>query len=143
MPRPRDPSGYPSQYARIIHAAVIGEEEIQHPCANNKAAQLLRFSVYDYLKACRRSNNSIFQAIADEGAQLMFCVMDNMLIIRRRDHTTTALGLEATLQQLEMKLAQNKPMQAHNLPEDDTLSSDAVLRKFLDKTKKKKKDDEE
>jgi hypothetical protein len=147
MPRPRDPSGYPTQYELLVELAIVAQEEIKHVCKTKKEAEALRFSIYDWKKALQRSDVPKWQKLALESAGLMFCIVGNTLVIKRRDLTDTAQQLQATFEQYGglNRLMGKEPMPIiESEPDISEDSQDDVLKKlgYTGKKKTPKKPDD-
>jgi len=103
MPRPRNPQAYPMIYSTMIETVASTGEIFRHKCKDNKAAQHLRFSLYDYIKACKKSPSPRDQQIAESAAALMFTIDDSYLLIKPRDTEREVLALEETLRKFKEK----------------------------------------
>lgn len=128
MPRSKTPTGYPTVYATLIERVTSTGKEVVHNCGSSKAAQLLRFSFYDFLKACRKSHHAKEQELGELGAGIMFCISGTNLIIRPRDTSEQALSLQDTLASFEQEL---QAAAGNTNNSDDHLSPGTQPRKEL------------
>ena len=126
MPRPRSTQAYPAVFGEMIDRVASRGEEFRHKCPDNSAAQKLRFTFYDYIKACKRSDIPQDIQRADMAAGLMFTIEGEYLVIKSRDTTGEALALQASLdkymgqsfQEAEVKVPrqQTSSKQVNELP---------------------------
>lgn len=98
MPRPKNPAAYPTVYSELIEIVSSSGEDFRHRCASNKEAMHLRFSFYDFIKACKKSHFQRDRDLAEMAAGLMFKVSGQDLIVCSRDMQEGAISLQSSLQ---------------------------------------------
>lgn len=91
-----------------MEKVISSDKEFRHKCESKKEAEYLRFTFYSFLKACKKSEELIDRELAESGAGIMFCVEDNILILRKRDRTKAALSLTETFAQFEAEVAKSE-----------------------------------
>jgi len=97
MARSRQPQGYPKAYFDLIETVANTGKEFVLPRKDRKAAELMRFQLYAFIKACRASSNERDKLIGKQAYGLVFSVKGGNLVISLRDNTDEAQALEAAL----------------------------------------------
>ena len=93
MARPKQPEGYPSVFAHLIESVIMANETLELELSDNKKAQVMRFQFYDFIKACRKSDNEKQQELGEMAYGLVFSIKGSKLIISLRDREADALGV--------------------------------------------------
>lgn len=105
MARPKQPEGYPSVFAHLIESVIMANETLELELSDNKKAQVMRFQFYDFIKACRKSDNEKQQELGEMAYGLVFSIKGSKLIISLRDREADAQLLKDALQEYNTKYA--------------------------------------
>lgn len=95
MPRPKRPEGYPKDFLPILKTVMNTKVPFTWRLPSNKAAQLKRFQLYDYFKACRNSNEESYEQLAKRAASIILSIKGNDLVIAHRDEAEELKDLAA------------------------------------------------
>lgn len=97
MARPKTTSGYPQVFFDIIMQVSSSDKPFVIELENSGAAMAQRFRFYDFLRACRKSNDPRDIETGRMGAAIVMQIKDNFLTLSARDHTLEAHELEDSL----------------------------------------------
>lgn len=101
MARSRQPQGYPRVYFELIESVSNTGKPFIFPRKDRKQAELMRFQLYSFIKACRASSNDRDNLIGKQAYGLVFSIRGNDLVISLRDNTNEAQELAAALNSYE------------------------------------------
>lgn len=155
MTRVKQPQGFPQAYYKVIESVSNTGKPFTFARADRRKAELLRFQIYAFIKACRASTDQKMQLIGQQAYTLVFSVRGNDLVISLRDNENEAQELEAAIAEYErdagvasvsagnnppgtIPVASNtmaQPTQAHNAPRGD--SHEDMINQFMNKDKGK------